>query len=357
MNYKSIPHFAMPHFAAAALLACSPTWAANRLCVFDLLGSGGEMAHATKDFAVAMQATGTDLEVRAFTDERIAVEEFRTGQCQAVLATSFRTRNFNPITASIDALGASLILRQGQLDAPAGHEAVRMAIQSLSSAAAQSLVVQGKYETAAIIDVGAVYPLFNDRKINSPEAMAGKRMLAFDHDPAQAYVIQKAGAQPVSTDIINFASKFNNGLADIAAAPAVAFKPLELYKGVGTKGGISRLPYMIVTYQLIIDRSKFPAAFAPASRQYWLTHFDDVLVSVRKAESEVPANLWMDVSPTVTPQYAEFFRSTRMELAAKGYYNKAALKLMKRIRCKLNPADGECSTNSEVAWADEPRTP
>lgn len=341
----------------ASVLSTATAHAANRLCVFDMIGNVGEMARASRDFALAMQkATGADLQVKVFTDERVAVEDFRTGQCQAVLATSFRTRAFNPVTATIDAFGAALIVRHGKVDMDASHEVVRLAAQALNSPNAQSLVIQGRYETAAVIDVGAVYGLFNDRSINSPAALAGKRMIAFDHDRAQAMMIQKAGAQPVSADITNFASKFNNGLADIAAAPAVALKPLELYKGLGSKGGIFRLPYMVVSYQLIIDRARFPATFAPASRQYWLDHFDEVLQGVRRAEADVPAALWMDPPPEQAGQYAAFFRETRLTLAEEGYYSKAGLKLMKRIRCKLQSADAECTMPSEITWG-EPRTP
>lgn len=336
----------------ASVMCLSSEAAKLRLCVFDLLGQGGQMAQATRDFALAMQVTGAELEVRAFTDERVAVEEFRTGQCQAVLATSFRTRAFNPVTATLDAFGASLIVRHGKVDPDAGHEVLRLAIQTLTQPAAQPLVVQGKYETAAVINVGAVYLLLSDRRMSSPTAIAGKRIIAFDHDRAQAMMIQKAGAQPVSADITNFATKFNNGLADIAAAPAVAFKPLELYKGMGRQGGVFRLPFMLVTYQLIIDRSQFPATFAPAARQYWLSHFDNVLRVVRQAEAEVPAGLWIDVPQEHGQPYSAFFRDARVALAEQGYYNKTALKLMKRIRCKLNPADAECSLGSEIDWPE-----
>lgn len=45
----------------------------------------------------------------------------------------------------------------------------------------------------------------------------------------------QVGAQAVSSDITNFGAKFNNGQVDIIGAPAAAFKPLELHKGLGTK--------------------------------------------------------------------------------------------------------------------------
>jgi hypothetical protein len=346
-----------PNRAIAALLAalvapaCLAANASPRLCVFDLLGTNGDMYNATKDYVLAMQsATGITITARAYTDERVAVEDFRTGQCEALLATTFRTRAFNPITATTDAFGATLILRQGKVDMAAGHQVMRLASQTFNAPGAAALVVQGKYEMAGLVDVGAVYGLVNDRRINSPEAMAGKRMLAFDHDKAQAHLIQKAGAQAVSADVTNFATKFNNGLADMAAAPAVAFKPLELHKGVGSKGAISRFPFMIMSYQLIIDRSKLPTGFGDASRRYWLTHFDEVLEVVRKAEAAIPAALWMDLPPDQLPRYAEYMRESRVELAEQGLYDKQGLKLLKRIRCKVEPGDADCATSAEINW-------
>ena len=49
-------------------------------------------------------------------------------------------------------------------------------------------------------------------------------------------MVQQIGAQAVSADVTNFGAKFNNGQVDIIGAPAAVFKPLELHKGLGTKG-------------------------------------------------------------------------------------------------------------------------
>lgn len=336
-----------------SLFLGAPAWAVDaRLCVFDLQGTTGEMFNASKDYALAMQATGVTLELKAYTDERVAVEDFRTGQCQAVLASTFRTRAFNPVTASTDAFGATLILRNGQVDAAAGHAVVKMASTLFASPAATDLVVQGRYEMAGLIDVGAVYAVLRDRSMITPEALAGKRILAFDHDKAQAYMIQKAGAQAVSADITTFANKFNNGMADMAAAPAIAFKPLELLLHMGPKGAVCRFPYMIMSYQLIIDRTHFPAAFAPASRRYWLKAFDEVMARITRAEREVPAQDWLDLPPEYAPHYAEFLRQVRVDLAERGIYNEQGLKLLKRIRCKVAPDAADCATDSELHWPD-----
>ena len=97
--------------------------------------------------------------------------------------------------------------------------------------------------------------------------ISGKRIASFDYDKAQAIMIQKIGAQPVSADITNFAGKFNNGSVDFIAAPAMAYRPLELYRGIGTQGAINRIPILILTYQIIINETKFHEGFGLKSRQ------------------------------------------------------------------------------------------
>ncbi|MFX4729001.1 putative solute-binding protein, partial [Acinetobacter baumannii] len=84
----------------------------------------------------------------------------------------------------------------------------------------------GKFEVVGIAPLGAAYVMVRDRAINSVETAAGKKVAVLEWDRSQAKMVQQMGAQPVASDITNFASKFNNGQVDIIAAPAVAFKPL-----------------------------------------------------------------------------------------------------------------------------------
>lgn len=74
-------------------------------------------------------------------------------------------------------------------------------------------------------------------------------------------MVQQVGAQAVSAEISNFASMFNNGQVDIIGAPAAAFKPLELHKGLGSKGAIVNYPVLQVTGNIIIRPDKFPAGY------------------------------------------------------------------------------------------------
>lgn len=334
--------------AAATLTFSAAAHAGQVLCVFDLLGTQGPSAAFSKDYVIAMQKAGADLTLKVYTDERVAVEDFRTGQCDAVTATGMRTRQFNATAASIDSIGVSTIVRNGKVDLPASYEVVRKAIETFSAPAADKLMVEGNYEVGGIAPLGAVFPMVNDRKINSVEAAAGKRIAAFDHDKAQAIMIQRLGAQPVSADVTTFSTKFNNGAVDIIVAPALTYKPLELYRGVGTKGAVSRYPMMILSYQMIFNRDKFPSGFGEKSRVYWLGYYDRMLKVINDSERDIPANVWADFTSEDAQRYTMMLRESRIDIAQRGIYDKRGLKVLKRIRCSINPADAECATQSEL---------
>jgi hypothetical protein len=333
-----------------AMGAVGSAQANQKICVYDLLGAAGDLFNMSKDYAVAMQRHGANIELKAYTDERVASEDFRTGQCDGVIATAFRTRQFNATAAAIDTLGATTIVRDGKIDIPGSYDVVRKIIQTYASPAAAKLMVEGNYEIGGITPLGAAYPVLNDRKINTVEALAGKRIASFDYDKAQAVMIQKIGAQPISADITNFATKFNNGAVDMIAAPTLAFKPLELFKGIGKTGAMTRFPIMILTYQVVLNRTKFPDGFGEKSREYWSGQFDRALQLIKQSDASIPPGVWMELSAENSYKYTLMLRESRIEIAQKGLYDKRGLKVIKKIRCNVNPADPECTTKSEEDW-------
>lgn len=343
----------MGKVSAAALISTGLATAAHagqKVCVYDLLGTSGDLFNMAKDYVVAMQKHGASVELKGYTDERVASEDFRTGQCDGLIATAFRTRQFNAVAGSIDTLGATTIVKDGKIDIADSYEVVRKVIQTYTAPQAAKLMVEGNYEIGGILPLGAAYPVVNDRKINTVEALAGKRIASFDYDKAQAVMIQRIGAQPVSADITNFSTKFNNGTVDMIAAPTMAYKPLELYKGIGKNGAIARFPILILTYQVVLNKPKFPDGFGEHSRQYWLGQFDRAMQLIRQADASVPPGTWMDLSPENSYKYTLMLRESRIDIAQKGLYDKRGLKVIKKIRCSVNPGDPECATKSEEDW-------
>jgi len=333
-----------------ALALFSPAaQAAQKVCVYDFIGASGDLYNMVRDHALAMQREGVTLELKGFNDEAAALESYRSGQCDAFVGTAFRTRQFNAVAGSIDSLGATTIVRNGNVDMPASYEVMRKLIQTYAAPSPQvaKLMTNGEHEVAGIAPAGAAYPFVNDRRLSSVEALAGKRIVAFDYDRAQAAMIQRIKAVPVSATISNFHLKFNGGLADMMAAPTIAYQPLELHKGLGSKGGVVRFPLLLVSYQMIIRHERFPEGFGAKSRTFWAGQFDRMLQLIRRADTTIPPSQWVDLDPDDAVKYTLLLRESRIQLAQQGLYDKRGLKVLKRVRCHINPADAECGTKLE----------
>jgi len=233
------------------------------------------------------------------------------------------------------------------MDMPASYAVVGKVVQTFAAPQAAGLMSQGGTEVGGIFPFGAAYPMVRDRSINTVEALAGKKIASFDHDKAQSLMIQRIKAQPVSADINNFASQFNAGSIDMIAAPTLAYKPLELSKGLGAKGGIARFPLMILTYQVVLNPTKFPAGFGEKSRGYWAGQFDRAMALIGNADASIPGSAWIDLTAEQARQYNTMLQESRLAILGQGVYDKRGLSVIKKVRCSVNPAEAECKSANE----------
>jgi TRAP-type C4-dicarboxylate transport system substrate-binding protein len=187
------------------------------ICVFDPAGTQGDAFSMMKDFQLQATRWGAKVNLRAYVDERVVAEDFKAGQCDGAIITGLRGRDFNKFTGSIDSIGSIPTYKH-----------MRDVVSLMASPKSAPLMVNGPYEIAGIVPLGAAYVFVRDRSINSIEKAAGKKIAVLDWDKSQARMVQQLGAQPVASDVTNFAGKFNNGQVDIIAAPALVFKPFEL---------------------------------------------------------------------------------------------------------------------------------
>ena len=136
-NIRAEFRFKWAALLSALCLASAPALAAvgssPSVCVWDPIGAAGPLFDAAKSYALAAQKLGVEVKLKAYTDERVASEDFRVGQCDALLATSIRTRPYNPVTVAIDYAGASTIIKDGKIDLEASYDVVRKAIQLFAS--------------------------------------------------------------------------------------------------------------------------------------------------------------------------------------------------------------------------------
>lgn len=309
---------------------------AQSFCVYDPTGAQGPGYAFAKDYALAARAWGINLSLKAYTDERVASEDFKAGQCDGVAITGLRGRQYNAYVGSIDSIGSVPSYRH-----------LRTVLQVLASPQSEANMRQGPYEVVGVFPLGAAYVFVRDRNINSIEKAAGKKIAVLDFDKSQAKLVQQMGAQPVSSDITNFITKFNNGQVDIVAAPGIAFKPFEMYKGLGSTGAIYRFPLIQLTGHMIVRSQRFPAGFGQKSRAFVLTQLDRADATIKQAEEGVPEKYWLDLTAADQEKYSIMMREARIQLTKDGFYDPKMMSLLKKVRCKIEPAAGECTDSIE----------
>lgn len=306
------------------------------ICTWDILGQQGDATNMMKDYTLAARAWGVNVVSKAYTNEGIAADDFKAGQCDGALITGLRARQFNQFTGSIDAVGAV-----------PSYTHMRDVIDLLANPKLAPRLVSGPYEVVGAIPVGAAYAFVNDKSINSLAKAAGKKIAVLDWDKSQAEMVKIVGAVPVAADLTTYGGKFNNGQVDILFAPIPLYKPMELYKGLGTKGGIARFPVINLTLQLVIRKDKFPPDFGLKSRRYIADQVPRFFGMIRNMEREVESRHWMHIPLSDRDGYEKIMREMRIHLTKSGYYNPQMMTLLKRIRCKREPDNAECSQNDE----------
>lgn len=327
--------------AALLIGASMPALAIEKrtLCVFDIIGTSGDMYNIMRDYRTAAIDHGYELTLRVYTDENIAAEDLKAGQCDAAAITGLRGRQFNNYTGSLDSIGAV-----------PGYEALRTIAQVLASENPRIApnLRSGPYEVMGIAPMGAAYLFVKDRSINNVNALAGKSIAVMEYDVAQARMAASVGMSPVMSDITNFAGRFNNHSVDICFAPVMAYSALELYKGMEPNGGIVDYVLGQLTLQVIARHDRFDAEFARWSRSYFFeTVFDRAMRVIQSANNEIDKKWWIKISPEDTERYDEMMRDARIELTNQGVYNKDMMSLLRNIRCRMDASRAECSDQRE----------
>lgn len=364
LHYKNVPALSLrPILRLASWLACSITMAftnysvaapsaseqttlaanpkSNQMlertfCVWDPVGSGGPVVSMVKGLIPKSMGWGVKLNVEAYTDEKVAANDFKGEACDAVMITDASVRDFNKFTATVNAVGAI-----------PGNLELRTLLTTLSSPKASSLMRQDNYEIAGILPIGPVFIFVRDKAIDNVEHFQGQKMAVLNGDPIATKMVRRVGGSPVASSLSSFAGMFNNGSVDIVFAPAVAFNTMELYKGLEEGGGILEYPLLHTSLQIVIRHDVFPEGYGQKLRDYSLSKLDNMLEIVKTAESEIPSKYWIKVANADMRTYNEYMRDSRLSLRDEGLYEPKALRLMRKVRCKHTPSQGECASKIE----------
>ena len=302
------------------------------MCVWDPIGKSGPADQIMKEAKIVAYSWGIDLSYEVYSEERIPIEEFKLGRCDLVNMLDFRVREFNSFTGSLCAVGAI-----------PSYDHLGVIIKSLTSKKASKLMRVGEYEVIGIGPAGAIFVFTRDRSILQPRDFGGKRVAVIDGIPEAFYLTQKHGMTPVNSAIFNSMLKFNNGTVDLATAPAILYEPFEMYKGLEPNGGIYEDPLLYSTMQVVARADKLPEGIGQKAREWALKKYPDFVKFVEDPEKTIPEKYWISIPEDLVAFWHEDFRQSRIHLGKEGIYNQKTLKLMRKVRCKLDPTKAECS--------------
>ena len=310
------------------------------VCVFDLLGKSGESFQMAQEWALAAKGWGADVNLVPRQDEAVADNDFKAGKCDAVFMTAMRARQYNKFVGSIDSLG-------GAPSNAIAQKAITFALDQRNAAKMVSNLGGKKYEIGGIAPLGSAFIFVRDKKIDSIEKAAGKKFAVLSYDAAQKIMVQRVGAQAVPSDISNFVAKFNNGQVDMVGAPAYAYKPLEIYKGLGTDGAMFNFPVLQITADLVMRADAFPAGFGQKSRDWFVKNLPKSFSMIARLEGGIPAKYKMNLSAEDKLKYQKLLREGRLDLTKQGIYDPAMMSVLKKARCSVDKANFECSLGGE----------
>lgn len=312
-------------------------------CIFDPMGAQGDIFSYAKDLALEGRKWNVHAELKPYTDERVAAEDFKAGQCDGVAITTLRAKQFNHFMGSLDAVGAV-----------PNYAQMRTVMRALlANPKILPLTINGPYQVAAIIPVGSAYLMVRDREINSLEKAAGKKIAVMDWDKSQTRMVQRMGAQAVPSDITNFGGRFNNGQVDIIAAPAVVFRPFELHRGLGSKGAIFQLPLINLTGSVVINRERLQKQVPDLDhkilkiQEYAISQTERIFRIIDKAERDIDRRYWLRLQAEEEEKYTQMMREARLQLTKEGVYDARMMAILKKVRCRYSPRDAECSQAGE----------
>lgn len=310
------------------------------ICVFDLLGRSGESYKILEEWALNSKTWGSEVRLIAYQDEAKADQDFKDGKCDGVYLTSMRARYYNKFAGSIDALGG---VPSNQI----AKKAIAYVLDKRNQQRLNSSINGQQYTVAGVAQIGSAYIFVRDRKVNSIEQVKGKKFAVLHYDAAQRIMVERIGAIPVMSDISNFVRKFNQGEVDIIAAPAYAFKPLEIQKGLGANGAMIHFPVINVTADLILRSDKFDADFATKSRQWFVQQIPKNFAMVQRLEADIPARYKLELDKTDKEKYQKILREGRLELTKQAIYNPTMMTVLKKARCTVERTNFECSIGGE----------
>lgn len=324
--------------AVGALLPASALAETRTICAYDPGGRSGEFSRIMEEFKLQASAWGAEIDVRTYTDEETAAKDYDAGKCDGVVATGVRLQRFNRFSSSIEAIGAIT-----------EYEVLKQLVESfVRYPSAARRLRSGAHETIGVLPAGLVFLYVRDREIDTVEELAGKRIATMDYDRAAPVMVNRIGAIMVPADLGTFGPMFNNGNVDACYMSAIGYRPFELWRGMGDKGGVVDLPLAMATIQVMVRHERFPDEFGAKSREWFSGQFDRARKAVLKDQDGIEDKYWIRIPKESRPGFDDLFLQSRLALRDEHKaYDGAMLSVLRRLRCARDASRSECVEQKE----------
>ena len=329
---KAVLVFSVGFSGAGSAYANTVATVPVKFCVWDPVGRTGPFMNFFKGTVAEAFRWGYDLQMEAYTDESVAANDFKSGQCDAVLLTNILAKDFLPFTGAFGAPGGIRSLDE-----------LKTLSASLNNPKAKELITHNDYELGGLYPIGEIYTFVQDRSKTRIEDVSGRKVSILNNDVASMKFVEMVGASPVHTSLATWAGQFNNGNVDVMFAPALAYNTFELYKGLGEQGGIIDHSILYAVMEVVVNSKRAPDGLADHMRQHALTRFDELENTVTQAFSEIPAKYWVNLEDGKREEYEDMIKKVRLSLRDEKVYDQKAISILWKIRCKYDPSAKECS--------------
>lgn len=301
------------------------------ICAWDPVGKSGPVISFFADLVPEAIKWNLDISFIPYEEEKLAAQHFQEGKCDIAIVTAIISRNLVQFAGTLDAIGGIT-----------SNSKLRTTMANITSPKATPLMSEGDFEVVAALPIGSMFAFVNDRKINSIDHFANKRIAVINGDIQTQMFAELAGATPVPESLSSFSGSFTARNFDIVLMPALAYETFELAKGLGKNGGIldSRLFYGML--QAVARKSAFDDKFGEKMRRYMFDRLGDALVMIENAEKSIPGHYWIKTPDTMKEELDEFYKDIRLALMIENQFDARALSLLYKIRCNISPNQEEC---------------
>ena len=304
-------------------------------CVWDMLGKAGPVFTTVDDQRFRSLHYGLELTLVAYQDEQDLIKDLRSGKCDAGLISGSRAMEFNRFSGSLEAPGAIPDVTH-----------LQMLMQVVASPRMVERMTEGNYVVLGVAALGESYLFTDSSKVLSLQQLNGKTLGVPVHEPALKALAASSGATVQDGELLAVVDRFVSGQSNAMLAPLIGYHVAGAGKAKPGMG-IVNAPLAQNTIQLIGRAERFPVGLAQMLREDFLFKFESYVRRVETERANIAASSWFAISPEQRSALNTQLRELRISLREQGVYDQQSLRLMKRIRCRINPAANECQDERE----------